>query len=149
MSAPPTPDRDRTYPVYDGLRTAGPAVVQWLGFAAAPLVLAVVWAVGLPLAGFAWGLGLFAVNRLAALLTDRAARGKMEVTAVGITGVGFITRAWVSVALLFVLTRLAGERVGLTAAVTFLALFTIDIMARSLAHLLARDAVTTAPRELA
>ncbi len=73
----------------------------------------------------------------------------MEVRAVGITGVGFITRAWVSVALLFVLTRLAGERVGLTAAVTFLALFTIDIMARSLAHLLARDAVTTAPRELA
>ncbi len=128
-----------TYPVYRGLRTAGPPVVQWLGFVAAPVVLAVVWAVGLPLSGFAWGLALFAANRLAAALTDRAARGKMEVTAVGITGVGFISRAWISVALLFVLTRLASEEVALTAAVTFLALFTTDILARSLAHLIARD----------
>lgn len=129
-----------TYPVYRGLRTSGPPVVQWLGFAVAPLVLAVVWAVGLPLAGFGWGLGLFALNRLVATLTDRAARGKMEVTAVGITGVGFISRAWISVVLLFVLTRVATEEVALTAAVAFLALFTTDILARSLAHLLARDA---------
>jgi hypothetical protein len=147
-----TPDRTTagasSYPVYDGLRAAGPTVVQWLGFAAAPVVLLLVWAVGLPLEGFAWGLALFAVNRLVAFLTDRAARGKLEVTAVGITGMGFITRAWVSVALLFALTRLTSDEVGMTAAVTFLALFTVDLGARSLAHLLARDAAAT-PRELA
>ena len=130
---------EKQYPVYHGLRTAGPTAVLWAGFLAAPLVLALFLLVGLSALGFAYGLALFAANRLAAYLTDRAARGKMEVTAVGITGMGFITRAWVSVAALFALARLDSEDVALGAAVCFLALFTIDLLSRSLAALVARE----------
>ncbi len=145
-----TPEPSRSgYPVYRGLRAAGPGWVQWLGFVAAPAVVALLALVGLPLAGILLGVALFAANRVVALLTDRAARGKLEVTAVGITGVGFISRAWVSVALLFVLTRVASEDVALAAALAFLALFTIDILARSLSHLVARGAAPTPSQEIA
>jgi hypothetical protein len=122
------------YPVYTGMKSAGPAAVRWLGFIAAALLLPLFLVMGWSLGGYVLGLALFTVNRGAALLIDRLARGKMQVTAVGITGMGFISRGWITFGILFAYAQFVDKHVGVVAAVTFLIYFTIDTLARSLAH---------------
>jgi hypothetical protein len=127
------------YPVYTGMRSAGPALIaRGTGFIAALLVLPVFLIAGFDIAGWALGTGIFAVNWLAALGIDRLARGKMQVTAVGITGVGLISRAWITFGGLFVFAQLVDENVGVVAAVVFLIVFTADFLARAIAHTVAR-----------
>ena len=127
------------YPVYTGARLGGPRFLPWLGFGAAALLLPVFVLAGWPIGGWLLGVALFAANRLSAVLLDRLAKGKMQVTAVGIVGMGFIGRAWISFGLLFAYAQFVDRRVGLFAAASFLVYFTIDMLARTLAQLVARS----------
>lgn len=127
-----------SYPVYTGVRLAGPRFIPWLGAVAAAVALPVFVLADWPLGGWALGAGLFAANRLSAVLLDRLARGKMQVTAVGIVGMGFIGRAWISFGLLFLFAQFVDRRIGVYGAVSFLVYFTVDMLARTLAQLVAR-----------
>jgi len=135
------------YPVYKGMRSAGPPIVaHGAGFLAAVVVLPVYVLTGQPFGGFLLGVGLFTLNWLAALGLDRIARGKMQVTAVGITGLGLISRAWVTFGALFVFAKVVDSTVGVAGAIVFLVLFTVDFLARTISHTVARsDRAPTAP----
>jgi hypothetical protein len=133
------------YPVYQGMRSAGPPIIsRGAGFLAAIVVLPVFLLSGQPFAGYLLGVGLFAANWLAALGLDRIARGKMQVTAVGITGLGLISRAWVTFGALFVFAKLVDSTVGVVGAIVFLVLFTVDFLARTISHTVARSHNATA-----
>jgi len=128
------------YPVYTGMRSAGPPILsRGAGFIAALVVLPVFLVTDLPFGGYLLGVGIFALNWLAALGLDRIARGKMQVTAVGITGLGLISRAWVTFGALFVFAKLVDSHIGVVGAVVFLVLFTVDFLARTISHTMARS----------
>ena len=129
------------YPVYTGMRSAGPPVIsRGAGFITALVLLPVFLIAGFSFGGYALGVGIFTVNWLAALGIDRLARGKMQVTAVGITGVGLISRAWITFGGLFVFARQVDEHIGVVGAVVFLIVFTADFVARAIAHTAAGSA---------
>jgi len=138
------------YPVYQGMRSAGPPIIaHGAGFLAAIVVLPVYLLTGEPFGGYLLGVGLFTLNWLAALGLDRIARGKMQVTAVGITGLGLISRAWVTFGALFVFAKVVDSTVGVAGAIVFLVLFTVDFLARTISHTVARSErapVAPAPR---
>ncbi|MGI9117156.1 MAG: hypothetical protein ACR2JV_05935 [Gaiellales bacterium] len=117
-------------------------VAFWLRFAAiVPCLLA------LPvflLAGWnvwAWALSaaLLAVNIAVALGADLFARGRTQVMAVGIVGVSLISRAWLTFGALFVIAWTVDRQLGVAAAAAFLVYFTVDMVARSISHVLLRD----------
>lgn len=136
------------YPVYTGMRSAGPALLtRGAGFIAALVVLPVFLVAGFTLAGWALGTGIFVINWLGALAIDRLARGKMQVTAVGITGVGLISRAWITFGGLFVFAQLVDEHVGVVGAIVFLIAFTVDFLARTIAHTMAGSPPGPDPKE--
>lgn len=137
------------YPVYTGTRSAGPALVaRGAGFLTALVLLPVYAILDVSLAGWAVGTGLFGLNWLAALGIDRLARGKMQVTAVGITGVGMLSRTWITFGALLVFAKFVDEQIGVVAAVTFLIVFTADFLARAISHTAARTPTPT-PKERA
>jgi len=138
-----------SYPVYTGMRSAGPAFLQWSAFALVAAALPLFLVAGWPLAGWALGAALFAGNRLAAVLLDRFARGKMQVTAVGITGMGFISRGWITFGILFAWAEFVAKHAAVAAAVSFLVYFTIDMVVRSLAHVAAGTLRKGSPEEVA
>ena len=121
-------------PVYTATKSGGPAIVPWLGFVVAALALPVFLLAGWSLPGYALGVAIFAANRGAAILIDRLARGKTQVSAVGITGIGFISRGWLTFGVLFAVAQFGDRHVGVVAALSFLVYFTVDTLARSLAH---------------
>jgi hypothetical protein len=121
------------YPVYTGMRTAGPQFLQWIAFVLCALALPLFLVAGWTVAGWALGAVLFGMNRLSAVLLDRFARGKMEVTAVGITGMGFISRGWITFGILFAWAEFVSKPAAIAAAISFLVYFTIDLLIRSLA----------------
>ena len=127
-----------SYPVYHGTRLAGPAHLQWLGLAVAIVALPIFLAAGWSVGGWAVGVGFFLANKLAALAIDRIARGKGEVTAVGLTGMGLISRAWITFGALFVVAKLWDREIGLAAAVVFLVCFTVDFVVRAVTQVIAR-----------
>jgi hypothetical protein len=127
------------YPVYTGTRSAGPPILaRGAGFIAALVVLPVFLIAGYDILGWAFGVAIFTTNWLAAIGIDRLARGKMQVTAVGITGIGLISRAWVTFGGLFIFAKLVDEDIGVAGAVVFLILFTADFLARAISHTAAR-----------
>jgi hypothetical protein len=128
------------YPVYTGMRSAGPPLLsRGAGFLAAIVVLPVFLVTDLPFGGYLLGVGLFAANWLAAIALDRIARGKMQVTAVGITGLGLISRAWITFGALFVFAKMVDSDIGVVGAIVFLVLFTVDFLARAISHTVARS----------
>jgi hypothetical protein len=135
------------YPVYTGMKTAGPALVQWLGFVVAAIALPVFLIGGLSLEGYAVGLVLFAANRLSAVLIDRLARGKMQVTAVGISGMGFMSRAWISFGLLIAYAELVSRNAAVVGAISFLVYFTVDMLARALSQVAGSGVRGAPPQE--
>jgi hypothetical protein len=70
------------------------------------------------------------------------ARGKSQVTAVGVSGIGFLSRAWLSFGALFLIAHFGDRDVAVAAAVTFLAYFTVDLLVRSILHSIARQAAS-------
>ncbi len=123
------------YPVYTGMRSAGPPLLsRGAGFLAAVVVLPVFLVTDLPFGGYLLGVGLFTANWLAAIALDRIARGKMQVTAVGIT-----SRAWITFGALFVFAKMVDSEIGVVGAIVFLVLFTVDFLARAISHTVARS----------
>jgi hypothetical protein len=125
-------------PVYSGARYAGPTALQYLPFVACLVALPIFLIGGFPFGGWALGVGLFAVNFAGAKAIDWIARGKSQVTAVGVSGVGFLSRAWLSFGALFLIAQFGDRDIAVAAAVSFLAYFTIDLLVRSVLHALAR-----------
>ncbi len=127
------------YPRYSGSSTAGPVLlVRGAGFAVALALLPAFLLAGWEFGGWALGAGLFTANWLAALAIDRLARGKMQVTAVGISGIGLISRAWITFGGLFIFAKLVDEHIGVLGAVVFLIAYTADLLARAIGHTVAR-----------
>lgn len=94
---------------------------------------------GIPLVGYAIGAGLYLANFLIALAIDLVARGQGEVTAMGITSVAFMMRAFATVGLLFLTNYAGGRAVAITAAIVFLVLFSIGLMVRAFGAMIARS----------
>ena len=132
-------------PVYSGARYAGPWPLQYIPFVACLLALPIFLLGDFPLAGWAVGVALFAVNFAGAKVIDWVARGKSQVTAVGVSGVGFLSRAWLSFGALFLIAEFGDRDVAVAAAITFLAYFTVDLLVRSILHAIARQ--ETSPSE--
>jgi hypothetical protein len=128
------------YPVYTGMKSAGPPILaRGAGFIAALVILPFYLMAGFAFAGWAFGVGVFTVNWLAAIGIDRLARGKMQVTAVGITGLGLISRAWITFGGLFIFAKVVDEDIGVVGAIVFLIMFTADFLARAISQTAARS----------
>jgi hypothetical protein len=130
-------------PVYSGARYAGPTALQYLPFLFCLLALPIFLIGGFPLGGWAFGVGLFALNFFAARGIDWVARGKSQVTAVGVSGIGFISRAWISFGVLFLFAEFGDRDMAVAAAISFLVYFTVDLLVRSILHSMARSTGTT------
>lgn len=90
---------------------------------------------------WAWALSavLLVVNIAAAFGFDWLAHGRSQVTAVGVIGVGLLSRAWLTFGTLFVVAWTVDRQIGVAAAAAFLVYFTVDMVARSISHVLMRD----------
>ena len=130
-------------PVYSGARYAGPTALQYLPFAFCALALPIFIIGGFPLGGWLFGVVLFAVNFFGAKAIDWVARGKSQVTAVGVSGIGFISRAWLSFGALFLFAEFGDKDMAVAAAISFLVYFTVDLLVRSILHSMARSTGTT------
>jgi hypothetical protein len=136
------------YPVYTGMRSAGPTILaRGAGFIAALVLLPIFLIAGFSVAGWAFGVGIFTLNWLAAVGIDRIARGKMQVTAVGITGIGLISRTWITFGGFFIFAKLVDEHIGVVGAVVFLIVFTVDFLARAISHTMARSPASPDTKE--
>jgi len=130
-------------PVYSGARYAGPTALQYLPFAFCALALPIFIIGGFPLGGWLFGVVLFAVNFFGAKAIDWVARGKSQVTAVGVSGIGFISRAWLSFGALFLFAEFGDKDMAVAAAISFLVYFTVDLLVRAILHSMARSTGTT------
>jgi hypothetical protein len=117
--------------------------LQYLPFLFCLLALPVFLVGDFPLGGWLFGVVLFAVNFFSARAIDWVARGKSQVTAVGVSGIGFISRAWLSFGALFLFAEFGDKEMAVAAAVTFLVYFTVDLLVRSILHSMARSTGTT------
>ncbi len=95
---------------------------------ACPLVLLL----GGPLNGWLLGVVLWSVNWGLQLWTAKVALGSTPTVAVGMSGVSFISRAWLTAIVLFVIALKYDKTIGLTAAGVFLAAFTCDLAGRTM-----------------
>ncbi len=88
-----------------------------------------------------WGLSaaLLAANIVIGFAIDLVGRGRSQVTVVGLMGLSLLARAWLTFGVLFVVAATVNREVGLLAAAAFLVYFTVDMVGRSLAHVLSRD----------
>ncbi len=105
----------------------------------AAIGLPVALVAGISLVGYAIGAALYLANFLVALATDLLARGQGEVTAMGITSMAFMMRAFATVGMLFLTNYTAGRTVAITAAIVFLVLFSIGLTVRAFGALIARS----------
>jgi len=94
--------------------------------------LPVVLLLGGPAGGWTLGVLLWVLNWAGQIFTGRAARNISSVAAVGMSGISFISRAWITAIILFIVALKYSEAVGLTAAGIFLVAFTLDLMGRTI-----------------
>jgi hypothetical protein len=107
-------------------------VASILGLIVAVLALPIVLLAGGPAAGWALGAGLWLLNWLGQLFMAKVALRMSPTTAVGLSGISFISRAWIVAIILFIVALRFSQTVGLTAAGVFLAAFTFDLMGRTM-----------------
>jgi hypothetical protein len=109
------------------LRAADPmALLRNLDLAAALLALPLFLLGDLPLAGWVTGAGAYAGQRaIGAWTTRRAAASSDARTTVGLMTGSMIGRGWLVALTIFAVGAAAGDDVGLSAAVLFIALFTL------------------------
>jgi hypothetical protein len=107
------------------------AILSAIGLIAAVLSLPVVLLVGGPLNGWVLGVVLWAANWSVQLLTGRLVGNVSPTAAVGLSGVSFISRAWLVAIILFVIALNYDEEIGLTAGAVFLVAFTCDLAGRT------------------
>jgi hypothetical protein len=123
-SAQPAPFRARPFEFI--LSTLG----LWVAVISLPFVLLL----GGPVGGWLLGVVLFAASWGAGLAIVKLSLSMSPTQAVGISGISFIARAWLVVAILFVVAKQVSEEVGLAAAGVFLAAFTFDLFGRIVLH---------------
>lgn len=107
-------------------------IASIIGLIMVVLALPVVLLAGGPIGGWLLGAALWSANWGAQLLTAKFALGMSATYAVGVSGVSFISRAWLVAIVLFVFALKFDETAGLTAAGVFLVAFTADLMGRTL-----------------
>lgn len=107
-------------------------IASSIGLIVAILSLPVVLALGGPLNGWVLGVVLWAANWGVQIWTGKVAINSSPTVAVGMSGVSFISRAWLVAIILFVIALKYDEAIGLTAAGVFLAAFTCDLAGRTM-----------------
>jgi hypothetical protein len=107
-------------------------VASGIGMIVAILSLPVVLLLGGPLNGWVLGVVLWGINWALQIWTAKVAVGSSPTVAVGMSGVSFISRAWLTAIVLFVIALKYDEAIGLTAAGVFLAAFTCDLAGRTM-----------------
>ena len=96
----------------------------------------------------AWilGVALWSANWWLQLLTGRLVADANPTTAVGLAGLSFISRAWLTAIILFVIALRYDEEIGLTAGVIFLVAFTCDLGGRTVLYAINQRARSDTPR---
>ena len=109
------------------LRSADPmAVLRYMDLALGMLALPVFLVADLPLGGWVTGFGVYAVQRTIGEYTARRAAASDDArTTVGLMAGSMIGRGWLTALTIFAVGAAAGSKVGLSAAVLFIALFTV------------------------
>ncbi len=109
------------------LRSVDPMVVlRYLDLALAVLALPIFLVADLPLGGWITGAGLYAAQRAVGEWTARRAAASDDVrTTVGLMAGSMIGRGWLVALTIFAVGAAAGSKGGLSAAVLFIALFTV------------------------
>lgn len=109
------------------LRTTDPmAVLRNLDLLVAALALPLFLLGDLPLAGWLTGAGAYAAQRaIGAFTTRRAAASDDARTTVGLMAGSMIGRGWLVAITIFAVGVIVGDEAGLSAAVLFIALFTV------------------------
>ena len=110
------------------------AIASGIGIIVAVLTLPFVLLMGGPLNGWILGVALWSANWWLQLLTGKLAADANPTTAVGLAGLSFISRAWLTAIILFVIALKYDEQIGLTAGVIFLIAFTCDLGGRTILY---------------
>ena len=134
-----------TSPTTDGPRPLT-ALASGVGLIAAVLCLPVVLLAGGPLNGWIVGVALWSANWALQMLTGKLAINSSATAAVGLSGISFISRAWLVAIILFVIALRYDESVGLTAAGVFLVAFTCDLVGRTMLFVMRQNARKDVPR---
>jgi hypothetical protein len=122
------------------------AVASAIGLIVAVLTLPIVLLAGGPLNGWVLGVVLWVANWSLQLLTSKLVVNASPAAAVGLSGVSFITRAWLVAIILFVIALNYDEEIGLTAGAVFLVAFTCDLLGRTVLFALRQRAAKDTPR---
>jgi len=109
------------------LRTADPmAFLRYFDLAVAVLALPLFVLADFPIAGWITGAGTYAAQRAVGELTARRAAASDDArTTVGLMAGSMIGRGWLVALTIFAVGVTVGDDAGLSAAVLFIALFTI------------------------
>ena len=134
-----------TAPTSEGPRPLT-AIASAIGLIVAVLTLPVVLLAGGPLNGWVLGVVLWSANWSLQLLTGKLAVNANPTAAVGLSGVSFISRAWLVAIILFVIALNYDEEIGLTAGVVFLVAFTCDLTGRTILFAMRQRATKDTPR---
>ena len=110
------------------------------------LTLPVVLIAGGEWSGWLIGFILWCVNWGISNATARWSFGLSSTAAVGMSGVSFIARAWLTALVLFVIALRYSEEAGLTAAGVFITCFTFDLLGRTALYASHSRAPKDAPR---
>ena len=122
------------------------AIASGIGIIVAVLTLPFVLLMGGPLNGWILGVALWSANWWLQLLTGRLVADANPTTAVGLAGLSFISRAWLTAIILFVIALRYDEEIGLTAGVIFLVAFTCDLGGRTVLYAINQRARSDTPR---
>jgi hypothetical protein len=121
-------------------------IISNIGLIVAVLSLPVVLLLGGPLNGWIVGVGLWAANWYLQLLTGKLVLNVSPTAAVGLAGISFISRAWLTAIVLFVIALSYDRVIGLTAAGVFLVAFTCDLAGRTVLYAMNQRATADTPR---
>lgn len=100
--------------------------LRWFDLLLAALALPIFVVADLPLAGWLAGAGTYAAQRLIGEYTARRAAASDDArTTVGLMAGSMIGRGWLVALTIFAVGVVVGDEAGLSAAVLFIALFTV------------------------
>lgn len=107
------------------------ALLSGIGLIVGVLTLPVVLVAGGHWSGWFIGFLLWCINWGIANAAARWTFGLSATAAVGMSGVSFIARAWLTALVLFVIALRYSEEAGLIAAGVFITCFTFDLLGRT------------------
>lgn len=125
------------------LATPRPLPERKWAIAAAALVVALALPItllaGAPVVGWALGAGLWIAAELVGALLARLPLGADNLAASGMRGIGMSFRG-IAVMVVLIAVTLADERLGVTAALTFIAAYTVELALSLVAYFAGRPA---------